>query len=106
MRTPSRTADRWLRQLECCFDQCAQLLQRDRLGQIIESAGLEYGNRIFHVAVRGDHRDRHIRMMRGDMPHHLQPVAVRQTHIGQAQIVWFAVQLLQRFMHIGGALNL
>ena len=94
------------RQAQGGMDQRAQLLQRHRFGQIIKGARLERGHRIFQVAVRGDHRHRHIQIALRDMPHDLQPAAVAHPHIGQAQRESLFLQLPQRVRHPAGTHHL
>jgi hypothetical protein len=81
---PGRYVLRQLRQIERGAHQGAQLIERHGLRQVIEGAGLEGGNRIFHAAVRGDHRHRKIKRALADFPHQLQALAVGQPHVGQA----------------------
>ena len=95
-----------LRQLQRGFHQGAQLIQRNRLGQIIEGARLEGGYGIFHVAVRGNHRHRHIQIVLHDVLHHLQAIAIGHPHIGQAQVIAARRQLRQRLAHIAGPVHL
>ena len=62
------------------------MFKTDRLGQIIEGAGLEGRHRILGAAESGDHRHRHLRMMFGDIADDIESVAVGQSHVGQAQL--------------------
>ena len=64
-----------------------QLVERNRLRQVIEGARLQRGNRIFGAAMRSDHGHRRARIVETDVLQQLQAVAVRQAHVGQAQIV-------------------
>jgi len=67
-------------------DQQPELIQIDRLGQVIEGAGLQGGHRVLGAAVGGDHRDRRV-AAGADLPHQFDAGAVRQPHVGQAQRV-------------------
>ena len=77
----------WSRQLQGRADQRAQRIQSDRLGEVIEGAGLERRHRVLGAAVGGDDRHRCVRAARGDQADQLESVAVRQSHVGQAQRV-------------------
>ena len=68
------------------LDQGAQLFEADRLGQIVEGAGLQRGNGIFGTAVGGDHRHRHVRMLLRYVTNDFEAIAVRQAHVGQAKL--------------------
>ena len=67
-------------------DQFAQAGEIERLGDEIEGAEFERAHGGFHVAVRGDHRDRHARGVLLHPLDQIQPVAVGQLHVGQTQI--------------------
>jgi hypothetical protein len=67
--------------------QRPQLVDGDRLGEIVEGAGLEGRHRVVHAAEGGDHRHRQVAHVLGDVAHQLQAVAVGQAHVGQAQAV-------------------
>ena len=92
-------------QIQRGFHQSAQLVQRNRLAQIIKGARFERGHGIFHIAVRGDHCHRHIQIMLRNMPHHLQTIAVGQPHVGQAQVITPRRELCQRLTHIAGLIH-
>ena len=57
-----------------------------RLGDEVKCTELERAHGGFHVAVRGDHGDRHARRILLNPFHQIQPVAVRQPHVREAQI--------------------
>ena len=80
-------------ELERRGDQLAQRRHIERLGDEIEGAELERAHRGFDVAVRGDHRDRRLRLVRLDPLDDVQAVAVRQPHVGEAQVEGAAAQL-------------
>lgn len=73
--------------------QIAQHRQIDRLGDEIEGAGLERIDRGFDVAEGGDHRHRGVRVLLADLGDQIHARAVRQAHVGQAQVVTVAQQL-------------
>jgi hypothetical protein len=80
-------------ELERRLDQLAQCRDVERLGDEIERAELERAHRGFDVAVRGDHRDRRMRFVGLDPLHDVQAIAVRQPHVGEAQVEGAAAQL-------------
>ena len=67
-------------------DQQPQLVEIDRLGQVIEGARLQRGHGVLGAAVGGDHGDRRAGRLR-DFAYQLKAGAVRQAHVGQAQRV-------------------
>jgi hypothetical protein len=75
------------------LDQGAQLLQADRLGQVVEGAGLQRGHGIAGAAEGGDHRHRRLRAVLGDVADDLQAFAIGQAHVGQAEL---EIALLER----------
>jgi hypothetical protein len=72
--------------LERLLDQRAQLLQRHRLRKVVERARLERRHRVFGAAMRGDHRDRNVQRLVGDVLDDLQPFTVGQAHVGEAKV--------------------
>ncbi len=80
-------------ELERRGDQLAQRRHVERLGDEIEGAELERAHRGLDVAVRGDHRDRRLRLVRLDPLDDVQAVAVRQPHVGEAQVEGAGAQL-------------
>ena len=77
---------RLLRHLERLLDQRAQLLERDRLGEVVERAGLERRHGVLRAAERGDHRDRHVEPLLVDVLDDAQAFAVGKAHVGEAQV--------------------
>ena len=75
-----------LAELERGGDQLAQRRDVERLGDEIEGAELERAHRGLDVAVRGDDGHRRLRLVRLDPLDDVQAVAVRQLHVGEAQI--------------------
>src|SRR5688500_14223359 len=82
------------RQRERRAHQRAQLLQPDRLGDIVEGAGLERRDGVLRAAVRGDHRHRQVDRQAGDMAHQVQAFAVGEPHVGEAQVVALGLEPL------------
>ncbi|MCY1227069.1 hypothetical protein D9M72_393280 [compost metagenome] len=76
--------------------QAAQLLQRDRLGDVVEGAGLERFHGVVGAAVGGDDRHRDALRRGRQLAHDLDAQAVAQAHIGQHQAVAALRQLLAR----------
>lgn len=73
-------------------DQFAQARQINRLGEEVEGAGLQRVDRGFQTAIRGDHRHRQLWMTLLNVLHQVQPRAVGQAHVGQAQVERIALQ--------------
>src|SRR5205807_2326726 len=78
------------------FHQGAQLLETDRLGNVVEGARLERGDRVLGAAMSGDHSHRQVGAEPGDMAHQLEPLAVREPHVSEAEVVAIALQPLLR----------
>jgi hypothetical protein len=83
-------------ELERGSDQLAQRCDVERLGDEIEGAELERAHRGLDVAVRSDHGHRRLRLVRLDPLDDVETVAVRQPHVGEAQIERAAAQLARR----------
>jgi len=75
------------RQVDRRLDQRPQLVERDRLRQVIEGPRLEGLYRILHAAVRGDDGNRQLGIALGDQTDQRQAIAVGQAHVGQAEAV-------------------
>src|SRR6185295_3259385 len=86
-----------LRNLERLLDQRAQLLECDRLRQIIEGTGLERGYGVLCATEGGDDRNRHVERLFGDVFDDSESLAVGQSHVGQAEVESLAVEQLDRF---------
>ena len=99
----SACAARWRGrlQLQRGGDELAQVAEIDRFGDKVEGAGLQRADRGLHAAVRGDHRARHRRVAAADMSHQVDAVAIRQAHVGQAEVEVFAFQELSRGAQVG-----
>jgi hypothetical protein len=82
------------------------LLQLDRLGYVVERARLQGRHGVLGAAVRGDDCHREVRMMLGDVLQHSQAVAVREPHVGQAQVVVVAREQLERLRRARGAVRI
>ncbi len=93
-------------QLQCGPHQVAQGFEVDRLGDEIEGAVLQRGHRILDLAVGGDHRDRHLRVVAADLLDQAQSIAIGKTHVGQAEIEARGGQLATRVGKILGGFNL
>ena len=94
-----------LRQVERRLDERAQLFERQRLRHVIERARLQCRNRVLGAAVRRDHRDRKVGAMRADVAHQLEAVAVRQPHVGEAEVEALALEKAGRLGDRSGALD-
>ena len=66
--------------------ELAQVVEVERLRDEVERAGLQRADGRFDAAVRGDHRDRRAGHLALNPLDELEPVAVGQAHVGQAQI--------------------
>jgi hypothetical protein len=106
--SPCRRAALWLAWLRRCspslqgvLHQAAQHGKIHRLGDEIEGASLERGHRRIDVAMRGDHRHRGFRIAAGDELDQALARAVRQAHVGEAQVVAVVGQLLARRGQVG-----
>jgi hypothetical protein len=95
---------RWQRERR--LHERTQLLQRNRLGEIVEGAGLQRRDRILGVPVRGDDGHRQIAHVLRDELDELQPLAIGQAHVGQAEVVLAGLHLLDGLLHPHGALHL
>jgi hypothetical protein len=80
-----RPARRLVRHLERLLDQRAQLLERDRLREVVERPGLERGDRVLRAAERRDHGDGHVEALLVDVLDDAQALAVGQPHVGEAR---------------------
>ena len=86
-------------QAQCRRDQLAQAGEIDRFGQEVKCAGLECADRRIQTAIGGDHRDRGAGKVLLDMAYDAQAIAVRQSHVRQAQIKVVRLQQVQGFAH-------
>jgi len=84
---------RLLLEVQRMADEVAQHRQLDRLGDEIERAGLERLHRGVHIAEGGDHRDRRVGELLGNLGDQVNAGAVGQAHVGQAQVVAVAGQV-------------
>jgi hypothetical protein len=80
-----RASPRCRGSVERRFDQAAQLIQGDRLGQVVEGARLERGDGVLGTAEGRDHRYRRLTVTLANQAHDLQAVAIGQPHVGDAQ---------------------
>ena len=92
----ARRGLRLFRHLERLLDERAQLLQRDRLREVVERAGLERGDRVLGAAVGGDHGDRDVEPLLVDVLDDAQALAVGQPHVGEAQVERLLVEEADR----------
>jgi CheY-like chemotaxis protein len=83
----------------------AQLLEADRLRDVVERAGLERGDGIVGAAEGGDHGHRQVAAHRSDVAHQLQPLPVREAHVGKAQVVAIRLQARLGVGHGADALH-
>ena len=88
------------------LDGGAQLIERDRLGKKIESAGLERCHRGLGIAVSGDDRDQRARQLLADEFHEFDAVAIGQAHVGQHQGERAVGEMGARFAHRAGGLDI
>ena len=88
-----------LRQAERRFNQGTQLIQRNRFRQIIEGTGFQCSHGV--IGTTESRNDGHGRrpVLGANQPHDLQPIAIRQAHVGQAQPVAFTLQESPGFGH-------
>ena len=84
----------------------AQVVEVQGLGDEIERPGLERGDGGFHVAEGGDDRDRQIGVFVLDEADEVYAVAVRQAHVGQAQVEFVLVQQIPGLLEIRGRARL
>src|SRR5271156_835796 len=84
--------------------QLAQVGEIQRLGHEIERAQLERAHGSFHVAVGGDHGNRNAGRILLNPFHEIETIAVREPHVGQAQIERLSLeQSLRRSDRAGNA---
>ena len=86
-----------LRHFQRLLDECAQLLECDRLGQVVECAGLQRRDGVLGTAERGDHGYGHVERLLRDVLDDSQSLAIRQIPVGEAQVVRVAIEHPQRF---------
>jgi hypothetical protein len=86
-------------ELERAHHQRPQLLELDGLREVVEGARLERGHRVLGRAERRDHRDRRIAVVLRDVAQDRDAVAVRQAHVGEAEVVGAFLQRLLGFLH-------
>ncbi len=77
-------------------DQLAQNAEIERLGHEVECAELERAHGGLDVAVCGDHRNGHLRVVFLDPANEVEPVTIRQAHVGEAQVEVTVLQQLLR----------
>jgi hypothetical protein len=95
-----------LGQVEGGLHQRAQLLQRERLRHVVERPCLERGHGVLGAAVRRDDGHRQVGAVGPNVADQLQPFAVGQAHVGQAEVeVRPVLEALERFADGGGALD-
>ncbi len=87
---------------QCVEHQAAQLIERQRLGDIVERPRLERLHRVLGAAVGGD--DGHRRAVGGGrkLAHQIDAQAVAQAHVGQHQRKALPRQRLARLAQAGG----
>ncbi len=73
-------------QLQGAGHQSAQRVQFDRLADEVEGAGLQRRDGRFHAAMGGDHGHGDVGEILLDIFHQADAIAIRQAHIGQAQV--------------------
>jgi hypothetical protein len=103
--SPSRHgAGRRRRELQRRLHHDPQLVQRDRLGQVVEGARLQRRNRIVGAAERGNDRDGRVAVSRSDFAHEFDAQAVGQAHVGQHHRIRMSGQQRARLGQVGGAI--
>lgn len=83
--------------------QLPQATEVDRFGEEVEGTGLERLDRGVQAAVRGDHGHRGLWMALLDVLDQIEAAAVRQAHVGEAQVERLAGQQLAGFLDVAGA---
>lgn len=83
-------------------DQLPQAGEIDRFGQKVEGAGLEGIDRRLEAAVSGNHRHGYLRIALLDVLHQFQAGAIRQAHVGQAQVECLPAQQRMGFAKVTG----
>jgi D-alanyl-D-alanine carboxypeptidase/D-alanyl-D-alanine-endopeptidase (penicillin-binding protein 4) len=63
-----------------------QLLERERLGQVVVGAGLEPGDAVGHPVARRQHQHRRAVARVAHPPAHLEPVELRHEHVEQHRV--------------------
>ena len=90
-------------ELERVADEFAQGLELDRLGDEVEGAELERADGGLDAAEGGDDRHRQPGLAGLDVLDELEPIAIGQAHVGEAQAVAALGQQLARSLHRAGA---
>ena len=63
-----------------------QLLDRERLGDVVRGAGVEARNLVGHLGARGEHDDRQRRLGHPDLPEDLEAAATGQHHVKDHEV--------------------
>ena len=85
--------------LERGLDERAQVVERHRLVQVVERAGLQRGDRVFGRRVGGHNGDGDVQFATGDELDDVHPAAVGHLHVGETEVVFTLEQLLARRRH-------
>ncbi len=89
-------------EFQCVLDQAAQHRDVHWLADEVEGTGLQRFHRQIHAAEGGDHRHRRARIVLGDLADQFDAVAIRQAHVGDAQVIRIAGQQFTCFGQVGG----
>ena len=82
--------------------QPAQYSEIHRLGNKVESAGLERTDRGFHIAIGGNHRHRNMWELTLYMLHQINAITIGQVHIGEAKVEFIFLQQLPGILQVVG----
>jgi hypothetical protein len=72
---------------EQCAQSRVQLLERERLGEIVVRAGIEAGNAVRHPVPRGQHENGHAHAAPAEIAAHRETVPLRQSHVEHQRVV-------------------
>ena len=84
----------------------AQLIERNRLGEIVERTRLERDDGIVGAAECGDHGDWRVLVLRRDLLDQFDPESVSQPHVGQHQCIFTLAQVAARSRQRFGAVDI
>ena len=73
------------------------MLECDRLGEVVECAGLKRRDGVLGTAERGDHGYGHVERLLRDVLDDSQSLAIGQVPVGEAEVVRVAIEHPQRF---------
>ena len=96
---------RRIRQFERRLDQRPQLIECDRLRQIVEGTCLQGCHSVFSTTESGNDGHGRLGAQFANGPHDVQPLSVGKAHVGKTQMVATGSEQRSRFADAGGAVG-